>query len=87
MADMARVHFIIIANAYEPGNKGTVWVVPNEFDTERDLDPEVMLDNHPRAIRIVGPIEFDVVNKVVPAMRRGFEAVGVDVIEHALSDD
>jgi hypothetical protein len=80
------VHVVVLMNAYEPGEKGTVWVIPGPYDPQGEQD-EPLPDELERAIRIAGPVELSTCPAIVDGLRRAFTACGVTVVEHVYSDD
>lgn len=81
----AKVTVVVLMNAYEPGSQGTVWIVPGDYQPERD--DEELPDELDRAIRIVGPIELDACPAVVKGLRKAFESVGIEVEEQVYCND
>ena len=85
MSRVKKLAVVVLMNAYETGEKGTVWIVPGDYQPERDDEP--LPDEREGAIRIVGPIELSDCPSVVEGLKKAFAAVGVEVAEYVYSDD
>ena len=80
-----RATVVVLMNHYEPGQMGTVWVVPGDYQPARDEEP--LPDELPRAIRIAGPIDLSECPGIVAGLRRAFDELGIATEELVYSDD
>ena len=68
-------------NVYETGQKASVWLLPGASNPNKTLDQETT------AVRVIGPVAYEIAQQVIIGLEQGLTAAGLLVVREVTLDD
>jgi len=85
------ISFLLESNCHVKGDKGSLWVLPDIYDEEFQIDKGVhdppYYYESPGARKIIGPIDYKVAEKIYEGLVAAFKDYGFHVYDGLVVDD